>query len=347
MKNVILSALVCLAVSAAPSVHAKDKPKPVTVTSTTPDADVPSPVGAAPPDGALEVTATGTLEWLREDQMYVARGNAVAKHNDTTLKGDVLVAHYNDKAGKKGSTQISEVTADGDPVILMSPTAVAYGQHGVYDLNKHQALLLGNNLKLVTTEEVVTAKDTLEYFEDISTGVARGDAVMVRGDDRLTADVIAAKFTDPPKADAKAGGQASAQAASPSADTAAKPGTDADGKKTSSRRLERLDAKGHVVLTTPTDIVTGNEAVYNPLTDQTTVLGDVHLTRDQNQMDGARAEVDMATGISRVYAAPDTRVRGLFIPKKKDKTNVAGDGNGDSDAGDTGGSPTAQADAAQ
>ncbi len=300
------------------------------------------------PVGALEVTATGTLEWLRADQMYVARQNAVARHNDTTLKADILVAHYRIPPGKKSGSEIVQVTAEGNPVKVISPTAVAYGQHGVYDLPQHLVLLLGNNLRLITTDEIVTARDSLEYYEDLDIGVARGDAVMLRGTDKLTADVIAAKFVQQGHGNGATGGGASKKG---SGKTAAKPpvatwsamesstATASAGDQPKAHSLERLDAKGHVVLVTETDVVTGAEAVYNPITDQTTVIGDVHVTRDQNQLDGSRAEVDMTTGISRVFAAPSAKVHGLFVPKKKDKD--AGNDAGDADAivGKAGGEP--------
>ena len=64
-------------------------------------------------------------------------------------------------------------------------------------------------------------------------------------------------------------------------------------------------------------MVTGDEGVYNPITQQATVLGNVKVTRGDNQLDGARAEVDMQTGISRLFAAPNQKVRGLFTPQKK------------------------------
>ena len=175
----------------------------------------------------------------------------------------------------------------------------------MYDLAQHIVVLTGKALKLVTTAEVITARDSLEYFEDSQTGVARGDAVAIRGDDKLTADVIAAKFT---KSDTGATTPQSTPAGNAAADTGDK-----------KQKLERLDAKGHVVLVTVSDVVTGDEGVYNPITDEATVTGNVKVTRGDNQLDGSRAEVDMATGISRVYAAPGARVRGLFVPQKKDK----------------------------
>jgi lipopolysaccharide export system protein LptA len=276
------------------------------------------------PVGALDVTADGTLEWLRQQQVYVARGNASATRNDTTVKADVLAAHYTVPPGKKDGVEITQVTADGN-VHMIAPTAQAWGDHGVYDLAQHVVVLTGKALRLITTEDNITARDSLEYYEDTSIGVARGDAVAIRGDDKLTADVIAAKFvkTDSNAPDAKDGqaapaAKAKAPSPAPAPATTAENGTPAaDGDK--KQKLEELDAKGHVVLVTITDVVTGDEGVYNPITDEATVTGNVKVTRGENQLDGARAEVDMATGISRVYAAPGTRVRGLFVQQKKDK----------------------------
>ena len=91
------------------------------------------------------------------------------------------------------------------------------GDHAVYDLAQHIVVLTGKALKLVTTAEVITARDSLEYFEDSQTGVARGDAVAIRGDDKLTADVIAAKFT---KTDATADANTNTSAKPPASSPA-------------------------------------------------------------------------------------------------------------------------------
>ena len=46
--------------------------------------------------------------------------------------------------------------------------------------------------------------------------------------------------------------------------------------------------------------------------------GDVRITRGQNQLNGARAEVDFKTGVSRMLADGDKgRVKGLLTPEDK------------------------------
>ena len=292
--------ILCVLLGLITPLHAQEAPAadpatPPTINSTGKD--------------PLEITADGTLEWLRDQQMYVARGNAKAKRGEMIVTADVLSAHYEAPPGKKDGMQINQLQADGH-VELQSATSQAFGEHGVYDMQQRVTVLTGNDLKLVTPEEVVTARDTLEYHEDTDTGIARGNAVAVRGDDRLNADVIAAVFHHDDAADKKNGKVAKAAAPAPAA-------ADKDAAPVKPHQLEKLEAKGHVVLVTLTDIVTGDEGVYNPNTQQATVLGNVRITRGDNQLDGARAEVDMQTGVSRLFAAPNTKVRGLFTPKKK------------------------------
>ena len=42
--------------------------------------------------------------------------------------------------------------------------------------------------------------------------------------------------------------------------------------------------------------------------------GNVRITRGQNQLNGAEAEVNVKTGISRLLSAPAQRVQGLVMP---------------------------------
>src|SRR5580658_8510799 len=97
----------------------------------------------------IEVTADQSLEWYQDQRLYVARGNAKAVRGDMTVDADLLTAHEREAPAKPGSAK-----------------ANIYGDHGVYDLVKHVTYLTGNNLKYETAEEVVTSRDSLEYWED-------------------------------------------------------------------------------------------------------------------------------------------------------------------------------------
>ena len=75
-----------------------------------------------------------------------------------------------------------------------------------------------------------------------------------------------------------------------------------------------MEAYGNVSVRTVTDTVTGDRAVYVPDTGIARVGGNVRITRGQNQLNGALADVNMKTGIARLTAAGQERVQGLVVP---------------------------------
>lgn len=97
----------------------------------------------------LEITADKALEWNQTDKTYVARGNALAKQGDMSVKADTLTARY---AGKdKSTSDIDFLTADGH-VTLISKTNTATGDKATYDLTEGKAILSGSRPKIVQEE---------------------------------------------------------------------------------------------------------------------------------------------------------------------------------------------------
>jgi lipopolysaccharide export system protein LptA len=65
--------------------------------------------------------------------------------------------------------------------------------------------------------------------------------------------------------------------------------------------------------------VTGDRGVYVTETGMARLAGNVMITRGQNQLNGAEADVNMKTGIARLIATSAGRVQGLVVPN--DQTN--------------------------
>ena len=63
-----------------------------------------------------------------------------------------------------------------------------------------------------------------------------------------------------------------------------------------------MEAFGNVSIRTPTDTVTGDRGVYVPDTGMARLGGNVRITRGQNQLNGAEADVNMKTGIATLVA---------------------------------------------
>lgn len=244
---------------------------------------------AAPNKGVpVEITADKTLEWHKADLQYVARGNAMVKKADTTIKADIITADYHDGQGKnkKSGIDIYRMTGTGN-VSINDKDNIATGDKVVYDLETGLATMTGRDLKMVSPNQTVTAKDRFEYEVTEGHVKAVGDAKLIRGNDTLYGDTINAFLS-----------------------------TGEDGKKT----LDRLESMGHVKIVTPTEVLTGNKAVYDAKNDTAIVTGGVKITRDQNILTGERAEINLATNVSRLFGSSiedgqtGGRVKGVFYP---------------------------------
>ncbi len=235
-------------------------------------------LGAGKSKSPLEINADQGIEWRRNQNTYVASGNARATRGDLELFADVLTAHYRDAAD--GSTEIYKITANGN-VRIVSPSEQAEGDRGAYDVDNGVVVLLGDNLRLTTPEEVITARDSLEYWEQKQMAVARGEALATREDRRISADVLAAHF---------------------------QPGVD------ETRELQRIEAYGNVEVETDQDFASGDRGTYFVDKELATLQGTVKITRGRNQMNGDYAEVDMATGVSRLMSS-GSGVKSMILPK--------------------------------
>jgi len=259
-------------------------------------------------EGSLDIRAEDGIEWRRDQQVYVARGNARAVRGELSVTADRLVAHYRESAGGGGSTEIHRVEAIGS-VRLATPTETAQGDRGVYDLDRDVVVLTGEALRLETGEERITARDSLEYWEARNLAVARGDAVAVRGERRIAARVMTAHFAA---------------------------GTD-DGAAGAGGGVRRIEAFEDVQIASPDSVARADKAVYNTRTRIATLLGDVRLTQGQSQLNGGYAEINLETGVSRLLGAPPDaeakrRVRGLIAPGEDEELAAPAPGT-DGDGG--------------
>jgi lipopolysaccharide export system protein LptA len=275
--------------------------------------------------GPINITARDGIDWRQAEQEVIARGDAVAVRGHVTVTGDELIAWYRKKAsaaptpapapggGPDTSTEGNEIyrlQAEGH-VRIYTQTDEAQGDKATYDLDQAVMVMTGRHLKLTTPNDVLTARDDLEYWPQKHMAVARGDAVVVTNDaKRVSADTLVAYTQDT----APPAGQATPVAVRPGDDPLA-----------SSGKLERVEAFGHVSIRTVTDTVTGDRGVYVPDTGMARIGGTVQITRGQNQLNGAEADVNMKTGVARLVATRSGRVNGLVLPNDESSKSLAGD----------------------
>jgi lipopolysaccharide export system protein LptA len=239
----------------------------------------------------LTIDADDGIEWQREQRAYIARGNALATRGDLSIRAQTLTAYYRDKVTGDG-TEIYRLDALGD-VIISSANETVYGQKGVYSIDQRVMQLTGDNLRLETPTDVVTARDSLEYWESYNgkpVAVARGAASAERlvEKQRILSDVLTATFTQ--------------------------------NSQSGDLELDQVDAFGDVRLSTEKDFARGDKGIYYVKKQQAVLDGNVRITSSGNQLNGDRAEMDLATGVSRLLSAGKSRVRGLLKSQNKTKS---------------------------
>jgi lipopolysaccharide export system protein LptA len=208
--------------------------------------------------------------------------------------------------------EVYRLRADGN-VHIFTQTDQAWGDQATDDLDQAVLVMTGNNLKLTTPTDTLTARDTVEYWSRKHMAVARGDAVVVTNDGRrISADTLVAYTIEQPAAGSgAAGSNVPPRNAPPSANPSDDPMAAMAG------RLERVEAFGNVSVRTVTDNVIGDRAVYVPDTGVAHVGGNVRITHGPNQINGAEAVVNMKTGVATLLAGDTGRVTGLVIPNEQ------------------------------
>ncbi|MGH7099454.1 MAG: LptA/OstA family protein [Stellaceae bacterium] len=257
-------------------------------------------LGGASGKEPITISAASGIEWQQDRKVYIARGHAVATRGATRVTADTLTAYY--RQGKGGS-EIYRVDADGN-VILKGPTQTITGDHAVYDAAQQVAVITGKHLRLTTATDVVTARDSLEWYDGKQIAVARGDALAVRGDKRIRADVLTAYM-------------AKSSSLPRTVRRKATPASDELGAGSS--HIERIDAQGNVIVSTATDVGRGDYGVYDARTGIVTLIGHVTITRGRDVVRGQYAVVDLNRNVSRIMSLPQRpggpapRVEGVFV----------------------------------
>jgi lipopolysaccharide export system protein LptA len=261
----------------------------------------------------VNIEAENGIEWQQNNKVYIARGNAKATRGDDTVNADTLSAYYRDAQQAQqasaatpqlranppssqqspfdnGSTQVYRIVAEGH-VVFTTPTQTAYGDRGDYNVDEAMLVLTGKALKIVTQQDVITARDSFEWYDQKQIG----DATATRlGPEKksIRGDVLTAEVTKPANQPSK---------------------------------ISKVNAQGHVILVSEDQIARGDAGVYNLDTGIATLSGHVTLTRGENELRGQYAVVDTNTNVARLLAAPPSaqatggqppRVQGLLIPRQ-------------------------------
>jgi lipopolysaccharide export system protein LptA len=244
----------------------------------------------------IEISADNGIEWKRDTRTYTARGNALAQQGNTSIAADTLIAYLDEK------DELSNWEAIGNVKITTSQST-SYGDHADYTEATRLLVLTGSNLKVVTDNQTVTARDQIEYWRDKDAVVAKGNVVIVRPQKNtvIKSDEATAFFRD--KLD---------DPATPQDETG-------DGSE-----VYQVEAQGHVRVDRKEQTAFSDHLAYNPETDVAILTGNVTIHSKDNTYKGARAELDLANDVSRLLPAPGKRVFTVIRPKEDDNNTNTG-----------------------
>ena len=193
---------------------------------------------------------------------------------------------------------------------ISTATDTARGDRAVYDVDQAVLVLTGRDLSLTTQTQVITAKDSLEYWSQKRMAVARGGAVVTEPAEnrRIAADTLVAYFLE-------GAGAPGAPSPPPRPRPVLAPG---EKEPPGAGRMDRVEAYGNVEIRTATEVVRGDRGIYSAQTGMARLLGNVRITRGDNQVNGREAIVNMRTGVARLVSSPGARVQGLIVPNQQE-----------------------------
>jgi len=245
--------------------------------------------GKGDSDAPIEVYADDGIEWQQDSLTFLARGNARAIRGEVTVYGDELRAFY--RKLPDGGTEIWRLDVTSN-VRIVTPGETAYGDKGVYDVDNAILVLTGKDVRLLTPSDEVIADQQIEYWERKQMAVARGNAQVFSDEKNLKADVIVAYFKK---------------------------------NKAGKSAVHRVEAFDNVAIKTVKEEATSQRGVYNVESGIAVLTGSVKIAQDGNQLDGCKAEVNMNTGVSKMFSCANKaggQVGGVFnLGSKKTKKN--------------------------
>jgi len=271
----------------------------------------------------VQIQADSGIEWQQAARLYIARGNAVAIRGPDEIHADTLIAHYRPAKGGNtgGNTEIYRVEAEGH-VKLQRGSQTVVGGRAVDDVDRGITVITGKGLKLTTSTDTVTARDSLEWYDQKQIAVARGDAVAIRNGKTIRADVLTAYLVKATPGHAPAGARPAKAPAKPTAAAAKLQGKTSGAPAAADSKISRIDAQGHVVITNELETGRGDFGVYNAVTGIATLIGNVVIERGKDVIRGQHAVMDLNRNISRMMPgeapgkAPQ-RVQGLFVHRER------------------------------
>ena len=246
---------------------------------------IPYLATAADNASSLVVEADESLQWLQNDQQYIAIGNAVASKDDMIFRASKITADYIDDnsstaAESATGTTITRMLGEGNSHFTRGETN-SRAEIIDYDMVADIITMKGSRIEVVSPQVKINAAESLVYQRPKRLVTARGKAKVLMEDGRsIHGDTIIATLSE------------------------------------DESEVLTINAKGDVLVESAAPdnrSATANKADYDIRSGLALLEGDVTLFDGQSRLSGEKARMDTASGVSTLISpTKGKRVTGVI-----------------------------------
>ena len=235
----------------------------------------------------VEIYAEQGIEWHKNDNKYLAIGNAIAKSGKMSVNSDRIEAFYEES--DNSGMDIKLVKAHRNVIVTDENLKIVGGKLAEYNLRKDYFSIFGKNLILTSQENKLESNNKMEYWRTKGVAIASGKAKAQKGNEfKIKAEKLVWYLNE-------------------------------NDKKIDVKKIFGFE---NVSIYTNNEVAFSDKALYNKITGICKLFGNVKLQKGDSFLTGDYAEVDLNKGISKLLPAPnfdklnENRVRALIDKKQ-------------------------------
>ncbi|MEL0246716.1 MAG: LptA/OstA family protein [Alphaproteobacteria bacterium] len=235
----------------------------------------------------VEIYAEQGIEWHKNDNKYLAIGNAIAKSGKMSVNSDRIEAFYEES--DNSGMDIKLVKAHRNVVVTDENLKIVGGKLAEYNLRKDYFSIFGKNLILTSQENKLESNNKMEYWRTKGVAIASGKAKAQKGNEfKIKAEKLVWYLNE-------------------------------NDKKIDVKKIFGFE---NVSIYSNNEVAFSDKALYNKENGICKLFGNVKLQKGDSFLTGDYAEVDLNKGISKLLPAPnfdklnENRVRALIDKKQ-------------------------------
>ena len=235
----------------------------------------------------VEIYAEQGIEWHKNDNKYLAIGNAIAKSGKMSVNSDRIEAFYEES--DNSGMDIKLVKAHRNVIVTDENLKIVGGKLAEYNLRKDYFSIFGQNLILTSQENKLESNNKMDFWSTLVVAIASGKAKAQKGNEfKIKAEKLVWYLNE-------------------------------NDKKIDVKKIFGFE---NVSIYTNNEVAFSDKALYNKVTGICKLFGNVKLQKGDSFLTGDYAEVDLNKGISKLLPAPnfdklnENRVRALIDKKQ-------------------------------